>query len=321
MAVLSSRLFHYLDAIKELKLLYIARGYPPHLVHRWAKDNANKRWQSRLEETAEDTSPLYVLKSSFNPLWEEFDIKSLFCTIKESWLNNKPVVDRCNLEGRCSLHNSATMQHTIPFDMRVAEKERLTASEFKYTIVNNDVLVDTQVPDRSKAPHGAALQQYALERFWDNTPSSAEGSSRKRQASDDGGDSRVSKVKRTTETRSVNYEREAVYSSPVSEPAQALTDLSVSCLSTNPDLPRLQEPDGPYSWSVGWAFSERLGVTFEKKKSFDFMKTSFFNRRMLVSRQRNTNLFDLTSAWRKASNKLQREEDDMFFDALDDIEP
>jgi hypothetical protein len=35
---------------------------------------------------------------------------------------------------------------------------------------------------------------------------------------------------------------------------------------------------------------------------FDFEKTKFTDRRMLVSRKRTTNIFDLASVWRKAKN-------------------
>jgi len=47
---------------------------------------------------------------------------------------------------------------------------------------------------------------------------------------------------------------------------------------------------------------------FEKNKVFDFHKTSFFNRRMLVSRKRTTNLFDLASVWRKAKIRQAAQE-------------
>jgi hypothetical protein len=176
LATLSSKLFHYLDAIKELKLLYLCRGYPMNSIERWSKDHAKKRWQNRLEETVQDAGDLFVLKSSFNPLWEDLDVKSLFATIKKSWVENLPRIDRCNLEGRCSLHNSSTMQHTIPFNLRVAEKKRLDASEFKHTLLQNvHSLVDTQTPGASGS--SGSLHQETLGRFWTGHPSGSRGRS------------------------------------------------------------------------------------------------------------------------------------------------
>ena len=59
-------------------------------------------------------------------------------------------------------------------------------------------------------------------------------------------------------------------------------------------------PEGPYSWAVSWGFSPGAGLVFEKKIVYDFEKSGFFNRRLLVSRKRTTNVFDLASSWRKA---------------------
>ena len=93
LAVLSSRLFYYLDAIRELKLLYIARGYPVNMIEKWTKYQAARRWQQRLEDTTKDTGELFVLKSTFNPLWSEFNIKNLLLTIKEAWVENCPCIE------------------------------------------------------------------------------------------------------------------------------------------------------------------------------------------------------------------------------------
>jgi hypothetical protein len=278
------------------------------LIERWSKDHAEKRWQNRLEETVQDAGDLFVLKSSFNPLWEDFDVKSLFATIKKSWVENLPSIDRCNLEGRCSLHNSSTMQHTIPFNLRVAEKKRLDASEFKHTLLQDvHSLVDTQTPGASGS--SGSLHQETLDRFWTGHPSGSRekssdqlptGNRKRRQTSP--GDLRVVKRKGDKSSASVIYET-VVAPTPSSEPGKVL-DLSVSCLSTDPTLPRLPEPDGPFSWAVRWKHHERHGLMLEKDKVFDFFKTSFFNRRMLVSRKRTTNLFDLASVWRKAANTV-----------------
>jgi len=282
------------------------------MIEKWTKDQAAKRWQQRLEDTVKDTGELFVLKSTFNPLWNEFDVKNLLLTIKEAWVENCPRIEKCNLVGRCSLHNSSTMQHTIPFDIRVAEKKRLDASTFKYTLVNPQILADTQIPVSSSSEP----QQYPLERFWNKPPSSVAGSSRKRQNSDDGVQVRLDKVKRSATSSDVATSREVILSSVANSGIDDsdIVDVSVSCLSTNPSLPRHEEPEGPYSWAVGWTYSEKLGIIFEKKPYFDFFKTTFFNRRMLVSHKRTNNLFDLASAWRKARNRLASSPDETAFD-------
>ena len=93
------------------------------MIEKWTKDQAAKRWQQRLEDTVKDMGELFVLKSSFNPLWNEFNFKNLLLTIKEAWVENCLRIEKCNLVGQCSLRNSSTMQHTIPFDIKVAEKK------------------------------------------------------------------------------------------------------------------------------------------------------------------------------------------------------
>jgi hypothetical protein len=307
LAVLSSKIVFYQDAIRELKLLYISRGYPVNMVNKWARDQAAQQWQQRLEDSVQDVGDLFVLKSTFNPLWVDFDVKDLFLTIKKSWVENYPSIVKCDLVGRCSLHNSSTMQHTIPFDIRVLEKKRLNAAEFKYSLVNPQILADTQMP--VSRPAQTDFQQYELVRFWERAPDSAVGSSRKRQSSDDGGQPRLVKVKWTSDLPGKSYASWEPPSPvradfPAVEPA---VDVSISCLSTNPSLPRRESPQGPYLWTVGWTFSEKFGVVFEQKLAYDFFKTSFLNCRMLVSRKCTHNLFDLAAAWQKARNRIASE--------------
>jgi hypothetical protein len=217
------------------------------------------------------TGDLFVLKSSFNPLWNEFDVKNLFLTIKETWVEECPRIDKCNLVGRCSLHNSSTMQHTIPFDIRVAKKKRLDASAFKYTLVNPQILADTQVPVSSSSEP----QQYPLERFWNKPPSSVAGSSRKWQDVGDVDLVRQAKVMHSATSSDVAASRGDIpLISVANSSVNSDVDVSVSCLSTNPSLPRHKEPEGPYSWAVGWTYSEKLGIIFEKKLYFDFFRTT-----------------------------------------------
>jgi hypothetical protein len=69
---------------------------------------------------------------------------------------------------------------------------------------------------------------------------------------------------------------------------------------------------------VGWGFSPRNGLYFEQKLQFDFEKTGFLDRRMLVSRKRTTNIFDLASVWRKAKNNVEDHEEDFLMAPLNE---
>jgi len=87
LATLSSKRSHYLDAIKQLGLLYIARGYPTDLVNLWIKEYLGIRWDSRLVVTDHSARDVFVLKSNFNPVWSRFDAKELGATIKKTWVD------------------------------------------------------------------------------------------------------------------------------------------------------------------------------------------------------------------------------------------
>ena len=98
MAVLSSTQANYLLSLADLKSVYTYRGYPKALLNKWLKENTAKRWLLRFEEprvarkeilpskakgVLEDT-PL-VLKTSFNPVWESFNIQKLRDVIVNTW--------------------------------------------------------------------------------------------------------------------------------------------------------------------------------------------------------------------------------------------
>ena len=141
LAVLSSKDIHYLDALKGLKSLYIARGYPIKILNSWLKANSDKRWRQRLEEPIKGTDELFVLKSEFNPIWETFTSKDMFFNIKNAWRRDMPHIEKCDLQGRCGIHNSATTQHLIPNDLKILENKRIEASIFKYSIADASALV------------------------------------------------------------------------------------------------------------------------------------------------------------------------------------
>ena len=88
MAVLSSNPDNHKSALLNLQSIYIACGYPVDLVQKWTKDNIAKRWIKRLEEVPKDIgtvsakdvqnkSNLLVLKTTFNPIWDSFNIHEL----------------------------------------------------------------------------------------------------------------------------------------------------------------------------------------------------------------------------------------------------
>lgn len=94
MAVLSSSLQHYSDALVDLRSLYQSRGYPPDLLRKWIKENYSKRWNNRLTKAEPSPSKVFVLKSHFNPAWSAFNIHELGKTVSDSWLSSLLEYDR-----------------------------------------------------------------------------------------------------------------------------------------------------------------------------------------------------------------------------------
>jgi hypothetical protein len=85
LATLCSRPGDYLDALQDLRSLYIARGYPGNLVNNWLKQHTSKRWANRLG-APQETSDVFVLKSTYNQAWHSFNIHELGQTVTEHWL-------------------------------------------------------------------------------------------------------------------------------------------------------------------------------------------------------------------------------------------
>ena len=85
LATLSSKPEHYLDALEELKNLYLARGYPTNLVLKWLKDYRSKRWEDRLKTERIAPEKPFVLKSYFNPAWMNFNVQELGNIVTETW--------------------------------------------------------------------------------------------------------------------------------------------------------------------------------------------------------------------------------------------
>src|ERR1700677_1094328 len=85
LATLSSTIGTYLEAIKELSSLYVARGYPPELIKCWVKDNTSVRWRGRLGRP-EPLGDVFVLKTHFNPIWGSFNVHELGRVVIDHWL-------------------------------------------------------------------------------------------------------------------------------------------------------------------------------------------------------------------------------------------
>jgi hypothetical protein len=86
LATLSSKLEHYLEAMRGLVSLYIRRGYPASEVHKWLYSNLSKRWNERLAvRTASEGSDVLVLKSQYNLAWNYFNAHQLGDVIFGYW--------------------------------------------------------------------------------------------------------------------------------------------------------------------------------------------------------------------------------------------
>jgi hypothetical protein len=86
LATLSSKIEHYLAAMRGLVTLYIRRGYPDYEVHKWLRSNLSKRWNERLAvKTASESSDILVLKTQYNLAWNYFNAHQLGDTIFDYW--------------------------------------------------------------------------------------------------------------------------------------------------------------------------------------------------------------------------------------------
>ena len=85
LAVLSSTMETYLEALKGLISLYIHRGYPTELVHKWYYSNLQVRWAKKLENRPEPTADTLVLKTEYNLAWDYFNAHQLGQTIFDYW--------------------------------------------------------------------------------------------------------------------------------------------------------------------------------------------------------------------------------------------
>ena len=88
LAVLSSKIEHYSEALKGLVTLYIQRGYPVGEVHKWLCSNVSRRWNDRLvdrQAQPKGSADVLVLKSQYNLAWNYFNATQLGDTIFNYW--------------------------------------------------------------------------------------------------------------------------------------------------------------------------------------------------------------------------------------------
>jgi hypothetical protein len=85
-ATLSSRYEDYVNACKEVCDIYIARGYPPDVIHSWLRSNYKVRWEQKLRDGfIQTSSDVLVLKSEYNTSWDYFNVQTLSEQIKTGW--------------------------------------------------------------------------------------------------------------------------------------------------------------------------------------------------------------------------------------------
>ncbi len=265
LAVLSSKPQHYLEAIEDLKSLYIARGYPIALVNKWTKDNLSKRWDLRHSES-KASGEVFVLKSHYNPVWSSFDIQKLGNIIKESW--------------RSSLYSFAvqpqeTFQHTdeVPEEPRQGTTSPSPSPQPSNRPFNPPELVQQQLDDMWSRPRrpGPALtpRTRALEH---TTPvlSSQPDLTADRDKNSNG----------TLRSTLVTYSH---------------TSDSPEALSTRAELDKASE-----SLVFTGRFTRLGGAkSLEAERVLNIESLGYFDKRWLVSRKRNTNLGDLVNQWKK----------------------
>lgn len=239
----------YIEAIKDLQLLYIARGYPTDLVSSWTKINLAKRWDQRLKNNKQDiardnSQSLMVLKSTFNPVWVSFNIQELAETIHNTWRLKIQEIERDELLSFAEaprpkwVHGRYVVAWTQTFDAGVQDYE---GGEIPLppTPVFADSLPDTDP------------------RRWGPFPAP-------QPASFGGPDLEEAEARR------------AAYNA----------DLADTALIRVPEGVRLANRSGR-----------------EVKLRLNISKTKLENSRWLVSRKRNTNLFDIVSLWKKSQIK------------------
>ena len=77
LATLSSKLEHYLAAVRDLSNLYVQRGYPAKVISHWKKQYIRKRWEVKDLPKTDCEDHVIMLKTVFNDAWNSFNIHEL----------------------------------------------------------------------------------------------------------------------------------------------------------------------------------------------------------------------------------------------------
>ena len=308
LATLSSRLEHYLEAIKDLGDLYLGRGYPDLLVKRWIKDNLAKRWESRLAQpTEEGASGVFVLKSQFNPIWEKFNVKELQDHLLDPMIDYVSQTQWCDVDGCTRPEHALNLPRPRPAQNESASHGDVGVGkrrgDFDDDIVDSvmDIMADgslrvdieatgdlrTESRLRKKRMR---LQTAAFEAAQE-VPFYAQALPRR------------TVLPSGSRLRDVGGSRERA---PV--PIRRCDD------PRTPEVFRLAEPEGPLSWAIVSKMHNGITVGIGREAIFDLRKTDLLDRRLLVSRKRTMNTFDLTRKWNGAV--LQQYIDDVNDDAM-----
>jgi hypothetical protein len=297
LATLSSTPGAYVEALEDLRRLYVARGYPKPVLNAWIKENRLLRWRQRLATKVQSRADVLVLKSEFNPVWESFNVHELFDVMRKSWSREYYKLPWCDLEGRCALHNNTTLP--MPSHIADAVDKRLK-SLYKHTFSASAVVGRSQ---RKRRQRSDDLTQ-ALLGDW---VSDGRLTKRRRGANPvSGHDTNAQAGPGSADTRPGPVQCDEVPGeSPVADDGEQIADVepeqdvSTSCRFGGPDLPRLilESRNRPLGFLYSW--EEQAGkASLVQKAVFDLYKTDIVDRRFLVSRKRTKNLYDLAAAWR-----------------------
>lgn len=85
LAALSSTRAYYEQAVSDVRMIYLSRGYPDTLLKSWIGKFVDRQWERRHDPTREAEPVSGVLKTVFNPVWEHLDIHVIQEAINEKW--------------------------------------------------------------------------------------------------------------------------------------------------------------------------------------------------------------------------------------------
>ena len=281
MAVLSSRIEHYSEAVADLRSLYVSRGYPFDLVRKWAKDNYGKRWNDRLTGPKSSSGEVFVLKTHFNPAWSAFNVHELGKVVTESWLS--------------SLHKYDYAEQQREVSRRVHRVSLSPAPQ-----EGHGDAPSSATP--SPKPLGGDTVQRTLSDIWagrvwrtgEAGPSGLASGSRAQPTAD--------------QAEEGMDDMRAIEADNMSNPAQSVPASDLGSGTRTPSSPvgspalpdgHAGDPKGPLI-TTGSLLPVGHSNALELESVLDLRFGGFIDREWIVSRKRNRNLGDFVSAWKKA---------------------